>query len=75
MELLANKKTHDEMATYFGVKDLFFLNEDDLLNVFDGRGHCFGCVTERYPTRLKEAIAFAQKRTEEKLLAWSSLGP
>jgi len=73
MELLANQKTHDEMAAYFGVKDLFFLNEDDLLNVFDGQDHCFGCVTERYPTKLKEGITFAHKRTKEKLLVCTNL--
>ncbi len=65
-ELLANQKSHQEMTTFLGVNDLFFLNEGDLLNVFDGRDHCFGCVTKKYPTKLKEGIAFARKRTAEK---------
>ena len=64
-ELLASQKSHKEMAIYLGVKELFFLNEQDLLNVFYRRSHCFGCVTKSYPTRLNESALFAKKRTKE----------
>ena len=74
-ELLAHKKGHQEMIDFLGVKDLFFLQENDLKKAFDLKSHCFGCVTKKYPTHLEESHIFAQKRAKEKDLERATSGP
>ena len=63
------------MAIFLGVKDLFFLEEGDLLFAFDSKEHCFGCVNRKYPTKLGESHYFAQKRAKEKNLDEATSGP
>ncbi len=50
-ELIANKKTKDEIRKYIGADELFYFDLNELPDVFDKIKICDACFTGNYPTK------------------------
>ncbi|MEE2744222.1 MAG: amidophosphoribosyltransferase [Bdellovibrionota bacterium] len=65
-ELLASNRTVKEMSTLLGVKELFFITKNELVNAFEGSSHCFACVSGKYPVGLDFCPNFIMERRKQR---------
>lgn len=61
-ELIANKKSVEEIREYMGVDSLYYISLEGLKKVL-GEGNCFGCLNGEYPTEAAREQAEKAKRS------------
>jgi amidophosphoribosyltransferase len=61
-ELIANRKSVEEICKYVGADSLYYLSLSGLKKVI-GEGNCFGCLSGEYPTKAAREQAEKAKRS------------
>jgi len=54
--LIAAKYSQEEIKCYLGVDSLTFLSMENLKDLLNEEGYCYGCFTEKYPVNRNEKI-------------------
>lgn len=64
--LIATNKEVEQIAEYVGADNVIYLNEDDVKEAIEIPDLCMACVNNKYPTSVKTAREFAEKRNQNR---------
>ncbi len=64
--LAATNKDAKQMAEWFGVDKVIYLDEEDLRQAIGINKLCMACLDGKYPTETAEGVAFSSQRQQAK---------
>lgn len=65
-ELLATKRTEQEIAEQLGADKVIYLDQESMRQAIGIKNMCMACLDENYPTDISSAAAFRSKRKTQR---------